>query len=300
MLDSTATGSEYRLSLRARLVLGVIVLAVAGLPAAGVATYASLYSFLIDAPTSRCRRPGGGTSRSTRGSATTARTGRRSLSRKQLPASPGAIRHRRGRLHLTQSGSTRPPRRRPASRCRGSGRPDATSPLVRGRWEPVRLRASSDPHSGATVIVATRCRRGIEAPPTFLIEVLVAGAVSPGSRRSASGSCASAFGPWHDGQDGPGDCGGRPDQERRRAESRTEVGRLGMALNTMLGRIAVRSRPRTRSERRLRRFVADVSHDCGRPSQRSAPMPSCSQGAARNPADLERSMRGIGGESVRM
>ncbi|HEU0337229.1 MAG TPA: hypothetical protein VFR43_11775, partial [Gaiellaceae bacterium] len=37
-----------RLSLRARLVLGVIVLAAAGLAVAGVATYASLRSFLFD------------------------------------------------------------------------------------------------------------------------------------------------------------------------------------------------------------------------------------------------------------
>ena len=37
-----------RLSLRARLVLGVIVLAAAGLAAANVATYTSLHSFLID------------------------------------------------------------------------------------------------------------------------------------------------------------------------------------------------------------------------------------------------------------
>ena len=37
-----------RLSLRARLVVGVIVLAAAGLAAANVATYTSLHSFLID------------------------------------------------------------------------------------------------------------------------------------------------------------------------------------------------------------------------------------------------------------
>ena len=38
----------HRLSLRARLVLGVIVLAAVGLAVADVATYASLRSFLID------------------------------------------------------------------------------------------------------------------------------------------------------------------------------------------------------------------------------------------------------------
>src|SRR3954469_9703599 len=48
-----------RLSLRARLVLGVIVLAAIGLAAADVATYASLRSFLFDR-TDRTLATGGG------------------------------------------------------------------------------------------------------------------------------------------------------------------------------------------------------------------------------------------------
>ena len=43
-----------------------------------------------------------------------------------------------------------------------------------------------------------------------------------------------------------------------RAEPRTEVGRLGLALNTMLDRIEA-------SDRRLRRFVADASHELRTP-----------------------------------
>ncbi|WP_438387973.1 sensor histidine kinase [Actinopolyspora saharensis] len=51
-----------------------------------------------------------------------------------------------------------------------------------------------------------------------------------------------------------------PDQD-----SRTETGRLGLALNTMLGRLVDALRQRERSEQRLRRFVADASHELRTP-----------------------------------
>ena len=43
-----------------------------------------------------------------------------------------------------------------------------------------------------------------------------------------------------------------------RADDRTEVGRLGAALNGMLGHIERAFAARTASEQRLRRFVADA------------------------------------------
>jgi two-component system OmpR family sensor kinase len=49
------------------------------------------------------------------------------------------------------------------------------------------------------------------------------------------------------------------------ADERTEIGRLGLALNTMLDRIEAAFGARERSERRLRRFVADASHDLRTP-----------------------------------
>jgi two-component system OmpR family sensor kinase len=54
---------------------------------------------------------------------------------------------------------------------------------------------------------------------------------------------------------------------------RTEVGRVGRAINEMLGRIEA-------SDSRLRRFVADAS-SCARRSPRCAPTPSCSRAAPR-------------------
>ncbi|HML01267.1 MAG TPA: HAMP domain-containing sensor histidine kinase [Acidimicrobiales bacterium] len=51
----------------------------------------------------------------------------------------------------------------------------------------------------------------------------------------------------------------------RRSDDRGEVGRLGAALNGMLGQIEAAFAERTASEARLRRFVADASHELRTP-----------------------------------
>lgn len=48
-------------------------------------------------------------------------------------------------------------------------------------------------------------------------------------------------------------------------DSRTETGRLGAALNTMVGRLVSALRQREQSELRLRRFIADASHELRTP-----------------------------------
>jgi two-component system OmpR family sensor kinase len=86
-----------------------------------------------------------------------------------------------------------------------------------------------------------------------------------------------------------------------RAEERTEVGRLGLALNAMLSRIEASFRAQEASERKLRRFVADASHELRTPlSAVRAYAELYDRGAAERPDDLERSMRGISRESERM
>src|SRR5207247_4761248 len=49
------------------------------------------------------------------------------------------------------------------------------------------------------------------------------------------------------------------------ATSKTEIGRLGLALNAMLAQIEAAFAQRTASERRLRRFIADASHELRTP-----------------------------------
>jgi two-component system OmpR family sensor kinase len=78
------------------------------------------------------------------------------------------------------------------------------------------------------------------------------------------------------------------------ADTRTEVGRLGLAFNAMLDRIEA-------SDRRLRRFVADASHELRTPlAAVRAYAELFDRGADRHPDDLARSMAGISRESERM
>ena len=84
-------------------------------------------------------------------------------------------------------------------------------------------------------------------------------------------------------------------------DDRTEVGRLGASLNTMLGYIEDAFARQAASEEQLRRFVADASHELRTPlSAVSAYAELFERGAHERPADLARVMRGIRVETARM
>ncbi len=90
-------------------------------------------------------------------------------------------------------------------------------------------------------------------------------------------------------------------QRVERADSRTEVGRLGLALNKMLEKIEEGVTALETSEAKLRRFVADASHELRTPlAAVRAYAELFTRGAADRPDDLERSMKGISRESERM
>jgi two-component system, OmpR family, sensor kinase len=84
-------------------------------------------------------------------------------------------------------------------------------------------------------------------------------------------------------------------------DERTEVGRLAMALNTMLQRIEDAFTKRRESEERLRRFVADASHELRTPvSAVGAYAELFERGAQQRPDDLARVLRGVRVETARM
>jgi two-component system OmpR family sensor kinase len=81
----------------------------------------------------------------------------------------------------------------------------------------------------------------------------------------------------------------------------TEVGRLGTSFNTMLERIQEAFAERDATEARLRRFVADASHELRTPvAAVSAYAELFDRGASTRPDDLERVMTGIRAETARM
>ncbi len=85
------------------------------------------------------------------------------------------------------------------------------------------------------------------------------------------------------------------------ATSKTEVGRLGLALNAMLERLEQAFAARTASEERLRRFLADASHELRTPLASIRGYAELFRmGATNGPQETETAMRRIEEESKRM
>ena len=85
------------------------------------------------------------------------------------------------------------------------------------------------------------------------------------------------------------------------ADARTEVGRLGLALNSMLERLERAFEQRQQSEDRLRQFLADASHELRTPLASIRGYAELFRmGAATGPQETELAMRRIEEESRRM
>ena len=85
------------------------------------------------------------------------------------------------------------------------------------------------------------------------------------------------------------------------ASPKTEIGRLGLALNAMLDRLEEAFAKREESEDRLRRFLADASHELRTPLASIRGYAELFRmGAAGEPADVERAMSRIEEEAARM
>jgi two-component system, OmpR family, sensor kinase len=305
--------SIRRLSLRARLLLGVVVLAAAGLVAADVATYTSLRSFLLhrvdqslDAghpqveqtafPRPEPARPG-----PARGPGPPAQ----GIDWYQVRTLDG--RALRGGF-LIQGGS--PPKLPGAiaipARATAPDGERATYLTVPARsgGGRYRVRASIELQHPTRVLVIATSLSSVDGTlhRLLVIELLVTGgvlvaiaglglwAVWVGLRPlRAIETTAAAI------------AAGDLTRRVERAEAGTEVGRLGIALNTMLAQIESAFRAREASESKLRRFVADASHELRTPlAAVRAYAELFSRGASARPDDLARSMSGISREAERM
>ncbi len=85
------------------------------------------------------------------------------------------------------------------------------------------------------------------------------------------------------------------------ADPRSEVGRVGVALNAMLDRLEESFARRQASEDRLRQFIGDASHELRTPLASIRGYAELFRmGAARKPAEIEKAMRRIEDEAARM
>ena len=304
-----------RLSLRARLVLGVIVLAAVGLIAADIATYTSLRSFLFQRVDS--------TLDSAHPSIEDAVFGGEAVPNplQALAAIvPGDCIEVR-KLNQQVLGSRciarfpdqkAPPPPRLPERISLPARPnthdgDRVHRLSVGATEGgdrYRVRASIEPRASDYILVISAPLSSVDSTlhRLFLIELLVTVAVL--AALGALGLWVVRIGlrPLREIQ-GTAAAIAAGDLTRRveRAEERTEVGRLGLALNAMLGQIESAFKAQEASEARLRRFVADASHELRTPlAAVRAYAELFERGAGRKPDELARAMGGIGRESRRM
>jgi len=84
-------------------------------------------------------------------------------------------------------------------------------------------------------------------------------------------------------------------------DQRTEVGRLGTALNRMLDRLEEAFAAREATQERLRRFIADASHELRTPLVSIRGYAELYRiGAARSDEDVAKAMRRIEDEAARM
>lgn len=281
------------MSLRARLIALLLALAAAGLLVLAGVTYTTQRSFLLERVDDQTKAAAGSLSGPDRGGdadgdrSEPGPSGRRGGPRPEAELPPGTYRERRdasGAVVDSQVVSVGGPSLAP---------PDLPAKLGPGRTLTVgaegdsgveyRVRASKPPFGDGLTVVAVPLNGVGDALERLLrVEALVilgvlallalasAALVRVGLRPlERIGATAGAI--------AGGDLSRRVDV----TSERTEVGRLGLALNAMLGRLERAFAEREASEGRLRQFLSDASHELrARRCPRSAATPS-STGSAR-------------------
>ncbi len=184
-----------------------------------------------------------------------------------------------------------------------TGRATSPSPPRSGGGR-YRVRASIEPQASNYVLVIAAPLNEVDNTLSrlLLIELLVTGAVLAALAGLGLWVVKIGLRPLEEiGRTADAIAAGDLSQRVARADERTEVGRLGLALNAMLGQIETAFKAQEASESRLRRFVSDASHELRTPlAAVRAYAELFARGADRRPEDLSRSMSGISRESERM
>ena len=162
------------------------------------------------------------------------------------------------------------------------------------------LAAAATASAAGTIVAAVPLREVDQTlERLLLVEALViAGVLLVLGVRGVGRSCASACSRSTAWATPPGAiAGGDLSHRVESTDPRTEVGRLGIALNAMLDRLEEAFAEREASEDRLRRFIADASHELRTPLASIRGYAELSAWAPR--ASRPRSRRRCGGSRTR-
>ncbi len=298
------------LSLRARLLLGLVALVVAGMAISGIATYASLQNFLIQRTDLQLQN-----GRFVAINQLLAQPGHRPLSPpspSELPTGTYAeLRAPDGSTvlgqklfgYVTQASSAHPvlPSRVSAA---GPDQPVMTTVAGVGGVHRYRVMAMSLDDAGGAILVLAVPLGDVESTlgQLLVLEVSISALVLLGMALLAWWIIRIGLSPLDRmGETAAAIAAGDLSRRVEPATPRTEIGRLGLALNAMLTQIERAFAERTASERRLRRFVADASHELRTPlTSIRGYAELLRRGAARSPGDAALARRRIEEEAIRM
>jgi two-component system, OmpR family, sensor kinase len=313
------------MSLRARLMLGLLALAAVGLVIVDVVSYTQLRSYLLDRVDQQVEAALPAVPRVVM----LAQPGRRQLRGERrieqfpVPAPPPGLEEASPQLPTGFFAEVRGSRGKllgqtPPILRRGAGKPElpqhlAVSPSLSspriftskaaGSGSDYRVAAGRVPGVGGTVVAAVSLE---DVNQTLSHLRLVGGIVT-----AAVLAALAALAWWvirvglrplqrmeqTAGAIAAGDLSARVES----TDERTEVGRLGTALNAMLGQIERAFAARAESEDRMRRFLADASHELRTPLTSIRGYAEAFRlGPARDPERLEQAMSRIEEEAGRM
>ena len=303
------------MSLRARLLAGVLVMTAVGLLAAAGGTYLALRSFLVDRVDQQLMASRAAVGRGLRQSPTST-ISPATLDQVAPPVAFVEVRNAAGRvvaLHLPSSLSGSSPEPRLPTALHPPAAPrvgfpsreralqfDVGAVSGTGRY---RVLVSSLPGSADVLIVAVSLDDVTATLQRLLhIELLIGAGLLIALALATFWLLRRGLRPLERiSQVAGGIAQGDLDVRVSPADGRSEIGRLGLALNGMLERLEDAFARRDRSEAQLRRFVSSASHELRTPLTSIRGYAALlRRGARHNPRDLETSITRIESEATRM